>query len=188
MKYYHAFLNAIEKAMAHDHTTSNVELERMGRQLFGTRFRGVFASDGFPALTSSQPYAIVNTKSAASGGEHWLGVARVPRTGRLLVYDSYGRTPTSLLRTLPPDSEDTELDAEQKLSHKKTADSEVLRFSSWSTRSAILPRARFNAAHRLSRCSCDISPTERRPSATRSPTRVSRCLPRALALRPSRSW
>ena len=119
MKYYHAFLNAIEKAMTHDQTTGNVELERMGRHLFGTKFRGVFASDGFPALSARQPYAIVNTKSAASGGEHWLGVARVPRTGRLLVYDSYGRTHTSLLRTLPPGSEDAELDAEQELSEKK---------------------------------------------------------------------
>ena len=118
MKVYRAFLGAIEKAMKHDQTTSNVELERMGRQLFGKKFHGVFASDGFPALTSRRPYAIVNTKTAASGGEHWLGVFRVPRTGRLLVYDSYGRTHTSLLRTLPPDSEDTDRDAEQSLTEK----------------------------------------------------------------------
>ena len=118
MKHYRSFLRIIEKAMTHNQTTGNVELERMGRHLFGVKFRGVFASDGFPALSARQPYAIVNNRPASSGGEHWLGVARIPRTGKLLVYDSYGRPHATLLNSIPKGAEDTEPDAEQSIVEK----------------------------------------------------------------------
>ena len=97
MQKYNEFLSAIVKRLGKNTTTDNTELHRVGRELFGARFKGVYASDGIPALTAKQPFAVVNTKAAASGGEHWLGIARIPRTGRVLAYDNYGRSHETLL-------------------------------------------------------------------------------------------
>lgn len=117
MKKYNAIVAVIERKMGKSTTTDNVELEKMGRTLLGMKLKGVYASDGIPALTAKQPYAVVNNKTAASGGEHWLGIARIPRTGRVLVYDSYGRSHETLLPgALPPGSHDTDRDVEQNVS------------------------------------------------------------------------
>ena len=116
MKKYNEFVSVIEKRLGKNTTTDNAELYRVGRELFGARFKGVYASDGIPILTAKQPYAVVNNKAAASGGEHWLGIARIPRTGRVLVYDSYGRSHETLLPgALPPGSHDTDRDIEQSV-------------------------------------------------------------------------
>ena len=117
MRKYNQLVSVIEKRLGKNTTTDNTELHRVGSELFGARFKGVFASDGFPALSASQPYAIVNNKPAVTGGEHWVGIARVPRTGRLMVYDSFGRPHATLLGpgSLPPGATSTDPDAEQSV-------------------------------------------------------------------------
>ena len=116
MQKYNSIVAVIERRMGKSTTTDNVELERMGHTLIGTKFKGAYASGGIPALAAKQPYAVVNNKAAASGGEHWLGIARIPRTGRVLVYDSYGRSHETLLPgALPPGSHDTDRDIEQSV-------------------------------------------------------------------------
>jgi hypothetical protein len=62
-------------------TTTESQLNHVGKALFGKKFGGVFASNEKPRGR----YAIVNTKSRGTGGEHWL--ALTPG----LVYDSFGR-------------------------------------------------------------------------------------------------
>lgn len=95
-------------------TTDNFELMRIGRQLFGRKFAGVYSSDQRPALSKKAPYAILNTKPASSGGEHWVALARVPSTGKLMHYDSFGRSHRELFPDRWEDrAVDTELDAEQ---------------------------------------------------------------------------
>ena len=117
MQKYNQLVSVIEKRLGKNTTTDNTELHRVGRELFGARFKGVYARDGLPALTAKEPYAVVNNKAAASGGEHWLGIARIPRTGRVLVYGSYGRSHKTLLPgALPPGSHDTDRDIEQNVS------------------------------------------------------------------------
>ena len=117
MKKYNEFVSVIEKRLGKNITTDNTELHQVGRELFGARFKGVYAADGVPALTVKEPYAVINNKPAASGGEHWLGAARIPRTGRVLLYDSYGRSHKTLLPgALPPGSHDTDRDIEQNVS------------------------------------------------------------------------
>ena len=114
MKTYNKLVSVLETRIGRTTTTDNNELLEVGLELFGARFKGVFASDGFPALSASQPYAVVNNKPAATGGEHWLGIARVPRTGRVMVYDSFGRSHAKLLPgALPPGTQDTDPDVEQ---------------------------------------------------------------------------
>ena len=114
MKTYNPIVTVIERKMGKSTTTGNIELERMGHALLGTKFKGMYASDRIPALTAKQPYAIINNKPAP--GEHWLGVARVPRTGRVMVYDSFGRSHAKLLPgALPPGTQDTDPDIEQSV-------------------------------------------------------------------------
>ena len=114
MQKYNSIVAVIERRMGKSTTTDNVELERMGRTLLGAKFKGVYASDGVPALTANKPYAVINNKPAP--GEHWLGVARVPRTGRVMVYDSFGRSHAKLLPgVLPPGTQDTDRDIEQSV-------------------------------------------------------------------------
>ena len=57
----------------------------------------------------------------SSGGEHWIGLARIPTTGKgaearasaLMHYDSFGRSHRQLFPDRWEDAVNTELDAEQ---------------------------------------------------------------------------
>ena len=111
MKTYNSIVTMIERKMGKSTTTDNTELERMGRTLLGAKFKGVYASDGVPALTAKKPYAIINNKPASTGGEHWVGAARVSRTGHIMVYDSFGRPHAKLLPgKLPPGGHTTPIE------------------------------------------------------------------------------
>ena len=63
IKKYNEFVSVIEKRLGKNTTTDNAELYRVGRELFGARFKGVYASDGIPALTAKQPFAVINNKA-----------------------------------------------------------------------------------------------------------------------------
>ena len=116
MQKYNSIIAVIERRMGKSTTTDNIELERMGRTLLGAKFKGVYASDGVPALTANKPYAVINNKPASTGGEHWVGAARVSRTGHVMVYDSFGRSHAKLLPgKLPPGTHDTDRDIEQSV-------------------------------------------------------------------------
>ena len=92
-------------------TTDNIELMQAGAHLLGDKFAGVYSSDQRPALSKKKPYAILNTKPASSGGEHWIALARIPSTGKLMHYDSFGRSHEQLFPSRWEDEAiDTELD------------------------------------------------------------------------------
>ena len=80
------------KLMGKNTTTDNFELMQAGKQLLGDKFAGVYSSDQRPALGKKKPYAILNTKPTSSGGEHWVGLDRMPSTGKIMHYDSFGRS------------------------------------------------------------------------------------------------
>ena len=61
-----------------------------------------------------KPYAILNTAPTSSGGEHWEGLARMPSNGKIMHYDSFGRSHRQLFPDRWEDEAvDTELDVEQ---------------------------------------------------------------------------
>ena len=92
-------------------TTDNIELLQAGKQLLGDKFAGVYSSDQRPALSKQKPYAILNTKPTSSGGEHWVGLARVPSNGKIMHYDSFVRSHRQLFPDRWEDEAiDTELD------------------------------------------------------------------------------
>ena len=95
-------------------TTDNFELMQVGKQLLGDKFAGAYSSDQRPALSKKKPYAILNTKPTSSGGGHWVGLARMPPNGKIMHYDSFGRSHRQLFPDRWEDEAiDTELDVEQ---------------------------------------------------------------------------
>lgn len=87
-------------------------LEKYGDKYLGPKFMGVFARDQIPQLRGGQ-CCIVNNQTQAQGGEHWLGLAMM-RSGKLLLYDSFGRKNFLKLGN----SVDTEHDYEQNESEE----------------------------------------------------------------------
>ena len=102
------------KLMGKNTTTDNFELMQAGKHLLGDKFAGVYSSDQRPALSKKKPYAILNTRPTSSGGEHWVGLARMPSNGKIMHYDSFGRSHEQLFPSRWEDEAvDTELDVEQ---------------------------------------------------------------------------
>jgi len=72
-------------------------LEKEGRKILGTKFRGVFPSDKIPKLNDITPYAILNLDRSGLPGSHWIAIAKVKGKPETLVYDSFGRTAKSII-------------------------------------------------------------------------------------------
>lgn len=89
--------------------TYDSDLHDLGTEYFGQRFAGVFASDTIPLATNFR-YCIVNLDSQDKPGSHWVAIAK--DKGKLMVYDSFGRTVTDILPDLHG-AIDVDRDAEQ---------------------------------------------------------------------------
>lgn len=85
-------------------------LARSGKDMFGSKFIGVFSRDTLPDIPNNH-YAIVNNKKQSQEGEHWIALAHLD--GDLVAYDSFGRSSKKLLNDVPI-TKDTDHDAEQK--------------------------------------------------------------------------
>jgi hypothetical protein len=92
------------------------QLEKLGKQLFGNKFKGVYAADEVKDLKRiDNGYFIFNTDNKDEEGQHWLGVVK-EKKGGIMVYDSFGRPTENIapnIFTLGHDITDTEYDAEQ---------------------------------------------------------------------------
>ena len=53
-------------------TTNNVQLERIGKYIFGDKFIGVFSSNYFPHYVRNGSMFILNTDSSSQVGSHWV--------------------------------------------------------------------------------------------------------------------
>ena len=105
---YENALKMIQKSMG-DGITSNFQLERTGRQLFGGHFAGAVPPSNLPPPRKHQ-VLIVNTKDGR--GEHWM--LRFCGERRGVWYDSFGRDPSALIDT-PWIRSHTDRDEEQNL-------------------------------------------------------------------------
>lgn len=89
-KIYNNVTNKISKMLGHNGTTFDQELHRMGKKLFGVKFKGVFTSDKIPKLNELSPYAIVNLDRSGEPGSHWVAIAK--KNNEMVIFDSFGRT------------------------------------------------------------------------------------------------
>ena len=78
------------------HALSNTEIDRYGRDMFQTKWRGCFAqNDKFGVKPG---YYIINNDISTGPGEHWVGMYITK--GAAYIYDSFARDHKSLLRHL----------------------------------------------------------------------------------------
>lgn len=97
-QYYHKVLKYIENNKVGKKTTYSDELQKVCRELFGVMFKGVFASDKIPRLSSVSPYCILNLDRTGEPGSHWVALAKCK--GGAMFYDSFGRDDTTIINNL----------------------------------------------------------------------------------------
>ncbi len=66
------------------------ELAKLGKKLFGNKFKGVYASNEVKDLKETDKgYFIFNLDKRDEPGSHWLGIVKTPKG--IMIYDSFGR-------------------------------------------------------------------------------------------------
>ena len=92
---YNSTLKLICKLIGHNKTTTNFELNRIGKTLFNNKFAGCFPIDKIPKLNSLQKYCILNLDNSRGSGSHWISC--VFDNGNYILYDSFGRCHTKII-------------------------------------------------------------------------------------------
>ena len=126
-KIYCKVYNQMLIKFGHNKTTTTGELNKIGKELFGSKYLGTFAQDRLPAVIYKKPskYAIINVDTIGMPGTHWVAIAglsnsnerssRGKAVNKIMVFDSFGRASKFLLPLLREKSViDTDPDAEQK--------------------------------------------------------------------------
>jgi hypothetical protein len=95
---YLLILRDIEKKVGKGVTTDTT-LNRLGRQLLGKSFLGVFSSDFKPRAmrTGRTSSFIINVDGSNLPGSHWLAVAKHPAVNKFIIYDSFARKSKKLI-------------------------------------------------------------------------------------------
>ena len=117
-KIYNKILKRIEKnCIKHSGSTFMSELNKIGNEIMGIKFRGVFPSDKIPKLNELRPYCILNLDKSNQSGSHWIAV--VKDKNEIICYDSFGRKAKKIIPSLFSSRNgkviDTDLDREQHI-------------------------------------------------------------------------
>jgi hypothetical protein len=110
------YKSKIIKAIGNKETTDD-QLNRVCRHLFGGKYKGAFPQDKAPFKSGMM---ILNTDISKGAGLHWVAVYSTPAT--IYVYDSYARPSASLLKVLSKNAKERKVnivdsdrsDSEQK--------------------------------------------------------------------------
>jgi hypothetical protein len=98
-KIYNRILKRIEKnVIRHNGTTLMSELNKIGREVMGIKFKGVFPSDKIPKLNELRPYCILNLDKSSESGSHWIAI--VKDKNEIICYDSFGRKAKKIIPSL----------------------------------------------------------------------------------------
>ena len=110
---YNYYLKQIENKYGNKETT-NIQLNKIGKNLFGNKYIGTFASDQIPVMRSGE-YSIVNLDDSSKMGSHWIGLVKYKK--KIFIYDSFGRRTFNIIPSLLKSGNGlvqmTENDAEQ---------------------------------------------------------------------------
>ena len=93
---YNKILEFVETLIG-DGVTYSGQLNDIGHQLFGDKFKGVFASNEIPELKNGE-HAILNLDRSDQEGSHWIAISKLD--SQILVYDSYGRSTNTIIPVL----------------------------------------------------------------------------------------
>ena len=112
---YNKVLKSIVYPLTGDKTTYLTDLNGVGKQLLGVKFKGVFPADLIPRLNDLSPYAILNLDTSKESGSHWVAIAK--DGDNTYIYDSFGRKNTKIIKNLSYSGNgriiDVDRDAEQ---------------------------------------------------------------------------
>ena len=98
---YNKIVANLEKNVFHTkNDTDNFELDKFGREQFGSEFGGVFAEDTKVNFDSNKKYYIFNTDKANESGTHWIGVYVDHPNESVYVFDTFHRETSKLLPDL----------------------------------------------------------------------------------------
>ena len=116
---YEKILKKIESKHGNG-TTTNHQLDRIGKGLFGKKYIGTFPSDKIPVLQPGT-YCIANLDNSSQKGSHWIAIIKVNKKTSV-VYDSFGRKTYKIIPSLLQSGNgvilETENDREQDLNGK----------------------------------------------------------------------
>lgn len=116
-QYYQKVLKYVENNKTGKDTTYSTQLEKVCRELFGINFKGVFASDRIPKLSSLKPYCILNLDRTGEPGSHWVALAKCD--GGAMFYDSFGRDNTTIIKNLQFSGNGSIIDVDKKDKEQK---------------------------------------------------------------------
>ncbi len=114
-KLFQEYYKQIVKYLKHNKTTNSEELSKLGKKIFGDKFRGVFPSDKIPDLNNKE-MVIANLDNSSQAGSHWIALYK--DNDNLWIYDSFGRSVYSILPILKKHKgkiKEADKDAEQKI-------------------------------------------------------------------------
>jgi len=77
---------------------SNIQLENVCRDLFGSKFKGVYMQDELLPHMMKPGYYTINTDINDGGGIHWVALVLTPK--KAYVFDSFGRPTKALMPIL----------------------------------------------------------------------------------------
>ena len=110
MDNYNNYLKLIENDIGNS-TTTNIQLDKYCKLVFGKNYKGCFSLDNIPNLKNNQ-CCIFNLDKSHEPGSHWMGLYKSGKHN--IIYDSFGRKSKKLNVPLK-NYIDTEYDAEQKI-------------------------------------------------------------------------
>ena len=87
-KYFDDCLIKVENKLKTDGLTSNIQLDKLGKSLFGDRYKGAVMSDQIPRLKNNE-MCIINTDPSTKKGMHWIGITK--HDNKIYAFDSFGR-------------------------------------------------------------------------------------------------
>jgi NDP-sugar pyrophosphorylase family protein len=96
---YNKILKDIELLVGNDVTYLS-DLEKIGKKLFGVKFKGVYPSNHIPKLNDLSPYAILNLDTSQQSGSHWIAIAKNKNKNETLIFDSFGRNGRTIIKSL----------------------------------------------------------------------------------------
>ena len=95
---YNNYLDSIHYLIGNN-TTYGTLLNKIGKQLFTSKFKGVYPSDKIPILNQLSKYCILNLDNSEEPGSHWIALA-LTKNNSIMVYDSFGRNHTKIIPNL----------------------------------------------------------------------------------------
>ena len=88
----------ISEMVGHNHSTTNFELDKIGKKLFGKQWGGAYPED-FDAdfENKKKRYYIYNTDKSNEEGTHWVALYCEHETDEVFVFDTFNRQISRLM-------------------------------------------------------------------------------------------